>query len=323
LELLLETANSNIRMMDESDDVTSEEFNHEMNGTAEQPKEGENGEVVNVTNDQDDSAQKDDIAESTPEADTTETENGDHYSSSTKVNGEGEVPEISTISLNDTVDKNDNAEDGKSNEVIDDQEDGVEEPQPTRSSSPPNSPLRASSLSSTPERPSSLSSTPERASSLSSTPERISPNRPPNGSHLQPEMQLQDDDTWMQITKRDRQLSSANAIAVMDHAHTVLEKRICEASDQLNLQEGLHVFETTLGRLQNSEIKLGRRYDIQYGIVTQRQFSMRLSPYYLLLYSDLPAETLPISTKSFPLSQSNWRPKPVLSNKRTPLKPSN
>jgi hypothetical protein len=261
LELLLETANSNIRMMDESDDVTSEEFNNEMNGTAEQPKEGENGGVVNVTNDQDDSAQKDDSAESTPEADTTETENGDHYSPSPKMNGEGEVPEISTISLNDTVDNNDYAEDGKSNEVIDDQEDGVEELQPTRSSSPPNSPLRTSSLSSTPERPSSLSSTPERASSLSSTPERISPDRPPNGSHLQPEMQLQDDDTWMQITKRDRQLSSANAIAVMDHAHTVLEKRICEASDQLNLKEGLHVFETTLGRFQNSEIKLGRRYD--------------------------------------------------------------
>jgi serine/threonine protein kinase len=72
-------------------------------------------------------------------------------------------------------------------------------------------------------------------------------------------LEIPPEDTWIQITKRDRPLSNANCIAVMDHAHTVLEKRICEASDEYNFRECLTIFDKTLGRFQNSEISLGKR----------------------------------------------------------------
>lgn len=68
---------------------------------------------------------------------------------------------------------------------------------------------------------------------------------------------LQDDDTWVEITKRDRPLSNANAIGVMDHAYVVLKGRLSDASDEF--RERLKAFDTTLGRFQNSEFRLGRR----------------------------------------------------------------
>jgi hypothetical protein len=105
---------------------------------------------------------------------------------------------------------------------------------------------------SSPNRPSSLSSTPDRASSLSSTPDRSSFDQATG-------FEVQDDDTWTAITQRDRPLSNANAIHVMDHAHTVLEKRISDATDDFNMKDNLKIFQQTLGRFQNSEIKLGRR----------------------------------------------------------------
>jgi hypothetical protein len=70
-----------------------------------------------------------------------------------------------------------------------------------------------------------------------------------------PILDLREEDTWDKITKRDRPLSNANAIAVMDHAYEVLRKRICEATDELSLT----YFDKTLGRFQNCEITLGRR----------------------------------------------------------------
>jgi hypothetical protein len=70
---------------------------------------------------------------------------------------------------------------------------------------------------------------------------------------------LQDDDTWIEITKRDRDLSNANAIGVMDHAYMVLKVRLSDASDDLDFRERLKAFDTTLGRFQNSEFRLGRR----------------------------------------------------------------
>lgn len=110
---------------------------------------------------------------------------------------------------------------------------------------------------SSPARP---SSTPERPSSLSSTPERASFDQQQQSSTFE----VQDDDTWSQITKRDRPLSNANAIAVMDHAHTVLEKRISDATDDRNMKDKLRIFQQSLGRFQNSEIKLGRRCVIYF-----------------------------------------------------------
>ena len=68
-------------------------------------------------------------------------------------------------------------------------------------------------------------------------------------------LDVREEDTWNQITRRDRPLSNANAIAVMDHAHTVLEKRICESSNP----DSMKLFDRTLGKFQNSEITLGRR----------------------------------------------------------------
>ena len=126
--------------------------------------------------------------------------------------------------------------------------DGVENTPENQVSTPVSSPARPSSLSSTPERPSSLSSTPERASFQQQQQQLPSST-----------FEVQDDDTWSQITKRDRPLSNANAIAVMDHAHTVLEKRISDATDDRNMKDNLRIFQQSLGRFQNSEIKLGRR----------------------------------------------------------------
>jgi serine/threonine protein kinase len=57
------------------------------------------------------------------------------------------------------------------------------------------------------------------------------------------------------ITQRDRPLDSDNAIRVMDHAHIVLRKRLCEYGDDMDIFK----FETSLGRFQNSEIELGKR----------------------------------------------------------------
>ena len=108
---------------------------------------------------------------------------------------------------------------------------------------------------SSPNRPSSLSSTPDHPSSFSST-----PDRPSLGEGTGANFEIQDDDTWTAITKRDRPLSNANAIHVMDHAHTVLEKRISDATDDFNMKDNLKIFHSSLGRFQNSEIKLGRRY---------------------------------------------------------------
>ena len=63
-------------------------------------------------------------------------------------------------------------------------------------------------------------------------------------------------ETWSEITERDKQISSEESIQVMDHAHSVIEKRL-EAADpsQLNISK----FEATLARFTNSEIELGRR----------------------------------------------------------------
>lgn len=63
-----------------------------------------------------------------------------------------------------------------------------------------------------------------------------------------------EEETWP-ITKRDIPLSNETAIRVMDHAHVVLETRLSETN------EGLDVFrfETSLARFLNSEIELGKR----------------------------------------------------------------
>ena len=61
-------------------------------------------------------------------------------------------------------------------------------------------------------------------------------------------------DTW-DITKNDIPLPSHVAIRVMDHADMVLQKRLSEATEALEI---FH-FETGLARFQNSELLLGRR----------------------------------------------------------------
>jgi Protein kinase domain len=68
-----------------------------------------------------------------------------------------------------------------------------------------------------------------------------------------------DDDTWVEITRRDRPLSNANAIGVMDHAYMVLKVRLSEAADDFDFRERLKAFDTTLARFQNSEFRLGKR----------------------------------------------------------------
>jgi serine/threonine protein kinase len=62
------------------------------------------------------------------------------------------------------------------------------------------------------------------------------------------------EETWS-ITKRDRPFPSESSIKVMDHAHIVLQKRLSEAPDDLDIFK----FETSLPRFTNSEIELGKR----------------------------------------------------------------
>ena len=94
-------------------------------------------------------------------------------------------------------------------------------------------------------------------------------------SNLLPE--VQDDETWQEITKRDRTLSNANLNHVIDHSYESLKDRICEAGNsnsnsntstsnennnneqQHNFCELLTVFEKKLGRFKNSEIIIGDR----------------------------------------------------------------
>jgi hypothetical protein len=90
--------------------------------------------------------------------------------------------------------------------------------------------------------------------------------------------EVQDDETWQEITKRDRTLSNANLNHVIDHSYESLKDRICEAGNsnsntstststsnennneqQHNLCKLLTVFEKKLGRFQNSEIIIGDR----------------------------------------------------------------
>jgi hypothetical protein len=242
----INTGRSSAQMMTEHTEKTTEELKGENDTMAPvvnknnknddnsmfQPKNKNNNQLVN--DDSDDNEAK--------EAPWKETENGNCHSSVT--NDEEELPKISFLSLNDVND----CPLSQTVDVVEQQQ----QQQQGRSTPSPESPRhRALSLSSTPDR-SLSSSTSERLSSRSSTPETARTERP--------DLPLvKDDDTWIYITKRDRKLSNANAIAVMDHAHTVLEKRICEASDQFNVKENLNVFEKTLGRFQNSEIKLGKR----------------------------------------------------------------
>lgn len=63
-----------------------------------------------------------------------------------------------------------------------------------------------------------------------------------------------EDETWP-ITARDKPLSSTMAIRVMDHAHTVLAKRLSEPNEGLDIFR----FENSLARFLNSEIELGKR----------------------------------------------------------------
>jgi serine/threonine protein kinase len=66
--------------------------------------------------------------------------------------------------------------------------------------------------------------------------------------------EFSEDETWP-ITKRDRPMSNSTAIRVMDHAHTVVAKRLSETSEGLDLL----AFENSLARFLNSEIELGKR----------------------------------------------------------------
>lgn len=66
-------------------------------------------------------------------------------------------------------------------------------------------------------------------------------------------------DTWEEITKRDRLLSSESLVHVMDHSMAMLGERICEATNDNYFRESLKAFEHTLGRFKNSEIHLGQR----------------------------------------------------------------
>ncbi|KAG7337224.1 serine/threonine protein kinase [Nitzschia inconspicua] len=246
-------------MMEDSNETSAGEVNG-LNGAPERNESScdSNGHKVDGTKAQDDTPNGDVVTKPIQETAAVEMENGLQCISQDKAVAD-DIPGIATMNLNDVeTDMTTKANQQQDTEALVEEEEvdvaaQAQEPQTTTSTTPQNSPPRASSLSSTPDRPSSLSSTPERPSSLTSTPERI----PSNSSR--PDLQLQEDDTWSQITKRDRQLTNANAIAVMDHAHTVLAKRICEASDQLNLKESLTIFDKSLARFQNSEIKLGRR----------------------------------------------------------------
>ena len=66
-------------------------------------------------------------------------------------------------------------------------------------------------------------------------------------------------ETWDEITKRDKALSKANLIHVIDHSVAMLGERICEATNNKYFRESLKSFERTLGRFRNSEITLGKR----------------------------------------------------------------
>ena len=100
-----------------------------------------------------------------------------------------------------------------------------------------------------------------------------------NDSCSNPLSEVQDDETWQEITKRDRILSNANLNHVIDHSYESLKDRICEAGNNSNSNSNntsnenenyddeqrhnfcklLTVFEKKLGRFQNSEIIIGDR----------------------------------------------------------------